>query len=137
MKIYKFILGFALLVSIAACSSQSGSDAEGITEGHTCSGCCTSTCKAKHGHDVAGDFDFAMSSVCQASCGVSDYENSDIVDIIKAEVGDVTMCPVSGAIYKVKKNSPIIEHDGETFHSCCDGCAKKFNDDPERFYKNV
>ena len=78
-----------------------------------------------------------MHSVCQATCGESDYKKSDIVDITDAEVGDITMCPVSGAIYKVKEDSPTLEHGGETFHSCCDGCAKKFKEDPDRFYKNV
>ena len=78
-----------------------------------------------------------MSSVCQASCGVSDYDKSDIVDVADAEIGDITMCPISGAIYMVKESSPTLEHDGKAFHSCCNGCAKKFKEDPERFYKNV
>ena len=137
MKIYQLILGCFVIASISACSNCEESDADALAEGHSCSKSCSSTCGEKHAHDQSGDFDFAMGSVCQAACGVSDYDKSDIVDMAKAEVGDITMCPVSGAIYKVKESSPTLEHDGKTFHSCCDGCAKKFKEDPERFYKNV
>ena len=137
MKIYQFVIGCGILMSVAACNSDT-SDVEGISEGHTCGRSCSSTsCDRSHSHDIVGDFDFAMHSVCQASCGVSEYDEDDIVEITEAEVGDITMCPVSGAIYQVKESSPILEHDGETFHSCCDGCAKKFKEEPDRFYKNV
>ena len=89
------------------------------------------------GSKELGNFDFAMSKVCQASCGVSNYSEDDLVPIADAKVGDITMCPVSGAIYKVKESSPKIEHDGLTYHACCSGCANKFKKDPERFSKNV
>ena len=137
MKKLPIILGCCIAFSITACNNSCEPSADAVTEGHTCSKSCSSSCSGEHAHDVAGDFDFAMSSVCQASCGVSNYEESDIVDITEAEVGDITMCPVSGAIYEVKESSPTLEHDGETFHSCCQGCAKKFKEDPARFYKNV
>jgi len=131
------IISCCIAISISGCTNSCEEPAEGLTEGHTCGRTCSSACKGKHHFDIVGDFDFAMSSVCQASCGVDDFEDAEIVDIIEAKVGDITMCPVSGAIYKVKESSPMLEHDQETFHACCDGCAKKFEEDPERFYKNV
>jgi len=133
MKKLRFILGCALILSITACNNCEESD----TAGHSCSKSCSETCSSTHSHDDDGNFDFAMSSVCQASCGVSDYEKSDIVDMAEAEIGDITKCPVSGAIYLVKESSPTLEHDGKTFHACCDGCARKFEEAPARFYKNV
>lgn len=90
-----------------------------------------------HGATTAGDFDFDMSSVCQEACGVSDYEEADITPIAEARVGDITMCPVSGAVYEVKENSPVLEHNGITYHACCGGCAEKFKEDPERFHQNT
>jgi len=137
-KLPLFLVTVTIIIgTITACNNSCEPGTEAVNEGHTCSKTCSSTCEGNHAHDIAGDFDFAMSSVCQASCGESDYDKSDIVDIANAEIGDITMCPVSGAIYRVKESSPILEHAGESFYSCCDGCAKKFKEDPERFYKNV
>ncbi len=106
-------------------------------EGHSCTAKCVTSCSSKADREENDKFDFAMSSVCQASCGVSDYDDSDIVGIAEAKVGDITMCPVSGAIYMVKESSPVLKHNGDTFYSCCAGCADKFKEDPARFYKNV
>ena len=133
MKTLLYCLGCCIF--LLSCNSNDHNHAD--DDGHSCTKKCAASCSAREGADDKGKFDFALSSVCQVSCGVSNYEESDIVNIAEAKVGDITMCPVSGAIYKVKHSSPILEHKGKTFHSCCMGCADTFKDDPDRFYKNV
>ncbi|MBL4752901.1 MAG: TRASH domain-containing protein [Flavobacteriales bacterium] len=133
MKINHIILSCCIAMSVAACNTCSDTQAEV----QSCGKSCSSSCDQKHANNEEGKFDFAMGSVCQAACGVSNYEKSDIVDMAMAKVGDITMCPVSGAIFKVKESSPILKHDRKTFHTCCGSCANKFKEDPDRFYKNV
>ncbi len=51
----------------------------------------------------------------------------------EAGVGDKSTCPVSGEEFVVEASSPKVEHAGKTYYFCCKGCAKKFQEDPQKF----
>lgn len=50
-----------------------------------------------------------------------------------AQVGDKSVCLVSGEDFTVTASSPKVEHEGKTYYFCCPGCAKKFQADPKKF----
>ena len=50
-----------------------------------------------------------------------------------AQVGDKTVCPVSGEEFTVAADSPKAELDGKTYYFCCPGCVKKFQAEPQKF----
>jgi YHS domain-containing protein len=33
----------------------------------------------------------------------------------------------------VKADSPVVEHAGKKYYFCCEGCAKQFRQQPEKF----
>lgn len=71
---------------------------------------------------------------CQAACGVNaPFDEGDVVEQPGAEVGDLTRCPVSDAVFRVRRDQPTVEHGGITCHVCCDGCAERFREEPARF----
>ena len=41
--------------------------------------------------------------------------------------------PVCGMSVDPAKGKPTVEHAGQTYHFCCQGCADKFAADPELF----
>ncbi len=99
---------------------------------------CSSTCSKTSAVETnASGYDKNMSKVCQQSCGVNDYSEGDVVGMVEAKTGDITTCPVSGAIYLVRKNSPELSHEGKTFHSCCQSCADIFANAPDKFVQNL
>ena len=60
---------------------------------------------------IAGKYyDRQMNKVCQDGCSAKsvDYDPKDIIPNGNAKVGQVTRCPTSGVVFKVKKNSPKI-----------------------------
>jgi YHS domain-containing protein len=50
-----------------------------------------------------------------------------------AQVGDKSVCIVSGEEITVAADSPKVEHEGKTYYFCCSGCAKKFQADPKKY----
>jgi YHS domain-containing protein len=50
-----------------------------------------------------------------------------------AQVGDTSVCPVSGEAFTVTADSPRAEFEGKTYYFCCGGCAQKFAADPKKF----
>ena len=58
-------------------------------------------------------------------------------DKIKAQpgltVGDITRCPVSGEVFRIKATSPKAVVDGKTFYFCCKRCVGKFEKNPTKF----
>lgn len=82
-------------------------------------------------------FDPSMSSVCQRSCATKvAYEESDIVKQPGANQGDLTRCVVSGVVIKSGNDNPKVEHSGNSYILCCEGCAKKFRQEPTRFIRS-
>lgn len=96
-------------------------------------------CKKKTVSSINESYDFDVNfKGCQtSSCAVGKHNAADVVAMVKAKTGNITQCPVSGAFFKVKENSPVLTHDGKTFHTCCASCAGRFKQDPDHFTKNV
>jgi YHS domain-containing protein len=49
-----------------------------------------------------------------------------------AKTGQKTYCPVSGAVFAIDDTRPHREHAGATYHFCCEGCAKYFDEHGDR-----
>lgn len=58
-------------------------------------------------------------------------------DKIKAQpglaVGDITRCPLSGEVFRIKANSPKSVVDGKTYYLCCKRCVAKFEKNPAKY----
>jgi len=71
---------------------------------------------------------------CQAACGTSEaFDETDVVAQPGADVGDLVRCPVSGAVFRVTEERPLVEHEGRSYYVCCGGCAGRFAEEPARF----
>jgi Cu+-exporting ATPase len=53
----------------------------------------------------------------------------------EAQIGDKTVCPVTGEEFTVTASSPKTDYKGKTVYFCCGGCNEKFNANPEQFMK--
>jgi YHS domain-containing protein len=63
-----------------------------------------------------------------------DLEGRPVVDNWKAQVGDVTVCPISGKKFEVKQDSGHYEYQGYTFVFCCaGGCLDKVKAEPGKY----
>ena len=71
-------------------------------------------------------------------CGSHDTGNAErpVVPITEAKLGDRTRCPVTNSVFVVKTDSPKAEHDGKTYHFCCEGCVTRFVKDPKQFLES-
>lgn len=126
------IILFIISLGLGVGCNSSGETAESKS---SCQSKCSSV--ALESTDSLSQFDAGMSRVCQQACGVKEYDEADIVSAVDAEVGQITKCPVSGAVYVVKTSSPNLEYNGKSFHSCCPTCASIFEDAPDKFVKNL
>jgi hypothetical protein len=75
------------------------------------------------------------SAFCKEACDDAgrSFDESKVVPLTHAKVGDLTRCPVSGAVFRISADTPRVEHSGRTHFVCCDGCASKFRESPARF----
>jgi len=53
----------------------------------------------------------------------------------EAQMGDKTVCPVSGEEFTVTASSPKADYKGKTVYFCCGGCDAKFTANPEQYMK--
>lgn len=53
----------------------------------------------------------------------------------EAQIGDKTVCPVSGEEFTVTASSPKADYKGKTVYFCCGGCDTKFTASPEQYMK--
>jgi len=74
-----------------------------------------------------------LGGMCQKACGMNHYDEGDVVLPAVATVGDITKCPVSGAIFKVKETSPIVTVEGNDYYTCCSTCAGLLDQQPDLF----
>ena len=108
-----------LIVSLAHTAQLS---AQELSENPTCEGSCNidgASCN--------------RSEVCQLSCGVGDYNSSDVVGMADAKIGDLTTCPVTGVVFRVTDNSPQTTYNGENYYFCCSSCKSIFSSQPDNF----
>jgi YHS domain-containing protein len=54
-----------------------------------------------------------------------DLDSRELVDNWAAEIGDVTVCPVSNKKFEVAESSPRYEYQGRSFVFCCPMCLEK------------
>jgi YHS domain-containing protein len=52
-----------------------------------------------------------------------------------AQMGDKTVCPVSGEEFTVTASSPKVDYKGKTIYFCCGGCEGKFQANPDEYMK--
>ena len=53
----------------------------------------------------------------------------------EAQIGDKTVCPVTGEDFTVTASSPKADYKGKTVYFCCGGCTEKFNANPDLYMK--
>ena len=46
--------------------------------------------------------------------------------------GDTAKDPVCGMTVQLNAGKPTFDHDGTTYHFCCQGCQTKFSGDPDQ-----
>jgi YHS domain-containing protein len=87
-----------------------------------------------NGEPTSSSCDPVMAQVCQASCAVavSEYDPADIVAQPGAKAGDLVRCPVSCVVVYAKDENRL-QHAGQDYFVCCQGCAEIFRKEPTRF----
>jgi hypothetical protein len=86
---------------------------------------------------AAGNYDAAMSGVCQFSCAEQKpFNEADLVAQPGAGDGDLTRCPVSGVVFTVAADRPRVAHGGADYMTCCGPCAEKLRKDPRHYLRS-
>ena len=75
----------------------------------------------------------AIQALCQKACAVQDYDPDDLVSPVKASIGDLTRCPVSGVVFRVTALSPMVKYDDGEVYTCCSSCKVIYNQNPEKY----
>jgi len=77
---------------------------------------------------LSSTYDSKQNKICQRGCAEKsmNYTDADVKPNANAVIGKVTKCPVSGVMFRVKKSTPKIEHNGKNYQFCCNSCALKF-----------
>jgi YHS domain-containing protein len=66
---------------------------------------------------------------CAHSCGLrSARDRAEARAQPGVGVGEATHCPVSGAVFRVREQSPRRVVNGKTFYFCCESCAAWFSE---------
>ncbi|MBZ8132084.1 heavy metal translocating P-type ATPase [Afifella sp. IM 167] len=68
------------------------------------------------------------------SCCGGHHDHGEAAAGAKDAAGERATDPVCGMKVDTSAGKPSAELGGVTFHFCCDGCRKKFLDDPERYF---
>jgi copper chaperone CopZ len=75
--------------------------------------------------------DAAFKGCSEGVCGVRGRNPQAVVQP-GAKVGDLTYCPVSGAVFRIKESSQRIDVHGNTLYLCCEACARYFAQNKDR-----
>lgn len=99
--------------------------------------CCGGADKGEHmGCGGSGEEAAAKPSGGHEEDEMEELENVP-ADKIKAQpgltVGDITRCPVSGEVFRIKANSPKAVVDSKTYYVCCKRCVGKLEKNPAKF----
>ncbi len=57
------------------------------------------------------------------------------VTVPEVMIGKEVVCPVTGKTFKITKDTPVVEYNGQIYHFCCPGCDDKFLADPGKYIK--
>ena len=74
-----------------------------------------------------------IQALCQKACAVQVYDPDDLVSPVKASIGDLTRCPVSGVVFRVTADSPMVKYGNAEIYTCCLSCKVIYNQNPEKF----
>ena len=77
-------------------------------------------CKSDHHDHARGEEHAAM---CSASLTKAEYADEKIYEQPGVQMGQLTRCPISGAVFRVSETSPHAEQKGEDYYVCCGGCV--------------
>lgn len=72
----------------------------------------------------------SIGAMCKQSCALKNYNSNAVVEMKEAQPGDLTICPVSGAVFKVVETSAFIEVEGKKYFTCCSTCAALAKEHP-------
>jgi copper chaperone len=75
--------------------------------------------------------DAAFSGCSEGVCGLRG-RNAQAVVQPGAKVGQLTYCPVSGAVFRIKESSRHADVHGRTLYLCCEACARYYADNQDR-----
>ncbi len=75
--------------------------------------------------------DAAFKGCSEGVCGMRGRNPQAVVQP-GAKVGDLTYCPVSGAVFRIKESSQRVDVHGKTLYLCCEACARYFAQSQER-----
>ena len=75
--------------------------------------------------------DAAFKGCSEGVCGMRGRNPQAVVEP-GAKIGDLTYCPVSGAVFRIKESTQRVDVHGKTLYLCCEGCARYFAQNQER-----
>jgi len=77
---------------------------------------------------ISSTYDPKMNKICKRGCAEKsvNYKKDEVAPNGNASIGEVTKCPISGVIFRVKKTTPKFQHNGKSYQFCCRTCAAKF-----------
>jgi hypothetical protein len=71
---------------------------------------------------------------CQQGCGTHlPFTEEQVAHQPGAKKGDFARCPVSRVVFVVDGASPARGHDGKDVYFCCQPCADRFSQAPEKY----
>jgi YHS domain-containing protein len=68
-----------------------------------------------------------MFTGCQSACGSKSHEDLAKARVQPVALGEVTFCPVSGAVFRATAQSTQRVVNGKTLYFCCEACAGWFD----------
>jgi hypothetical protein len=114
----------------AACSNDAS-----VSDPASCESGSKSATVARASGKVLGNFDLAMAG-CRFSCATkAKYNTSAIVAQPGAKTGKLTQCPVSGVVFTIDSQRPLVQVGADGYVTCCGTCADKLRKNPRRFVK--
>jgi hypothetical protein len=130
------------------CGQQEGECTKGADGKCACEGC--DGCGGGEKGDCCGGADKGEQMGCggggeeAAAKPAAEHEEDEMealenvpADKIKAQpgltVGDITRCPMSDEVFRIKANSPTSVVDGKTYYLCCKRCVGKFEKNPAKY----
>ena len=76
-----------------------------------------------------------MTPSIQKTCCAQASNDADTTKTVAAAAAGEIRDPVCGMVVKPATAKHRVEHGGQTYYFCCDGCEGKFLADPARFLK--
>lgn len=108
-RLAPWLLALALVPSLSACKKAADTATPGDEHAHD----------HEHGEDHEDHH--------------AGLEDAEAVANWEAQVGDVTVCPVSGKKFEVTAESPRYEYQGHSFVFCCPMCLEKTKADATQY----